>query len=316
MLSLTIFKSKFDNKTSNKITLDDNKFEKLFYGLSKIPKKGKTNAELISPAVYYPGTTRANKNVIAWAGWTAVDIDDLDLNGRDLVNVVNDLIPTWGYICYSTASSTINQAKFRLVFRLTKDIQCDDIRHFWYALQTELGNIGDRQCKDLSRMYYVPATYDDAHNFIFSGGDEPLCVSALLAKYPYAVKERSENFLDRLPEEWAKQVIEHRKTSLTNDTYHWTGYKDCPFVNKKLLQEYMSIAGIDGSGRYRMIYKMMISIASSAIEKGYPITEIEIVELIRQIDMDSSNKYQNRALDVEASNALEYAYKHGAFNVT
>lgn len=316
MLSLTIFKSRFDNKTDKRVDLENwDQLVKLLHKLSRRPLKGKTDAELISPAVYTTGTTRANKNVLAWAGWCAVDVDDIEVDG-ELNEFVNSWVSNWRFVCYSTASSRPDKPKFRLVFELDRHVGVDEIKHFWFALQSHLDDAGDKQCKDLSRMYYVPAAYADAHNFIFSGGDEPLCVSDLLAKYPYAVKERSENFLDRLPEEWAKQVIEHRKTSLKNDTYRWTDYKDCPFVNKKLLQEYMSIAGIDGSGRYRMIYKMMISIASSAIEKGYPITEIEIVELIRQIDMDSSNKYQNRALDVEASNALEYAYKHGAFNVT
>ena len=34
--------------------------EKLLYELSKQPKKGKVDAELVSPAVYKPDTTRAN----------------------------------------------------------------------------------------------------------------------------------------------------------------------------------------------------------------------------------------------------------------
>lgn len=310
MLSLTIFKSKFDNKTSNKITLDDNKFEKLFYGLSKIPKKGKTNAELISPAVYYPGTTRANKNVIAWAGWTAVDIDDLDLNGRDLVNVVNDLIPTWGYICYSTASSTINQAKFRLVFRLTKDIQCDDIRHFWYALQTELGNIGDRQCKDLSRMYYVPGDYAGANNFYFTRPGPPIDVDQLLLKYPYVEKIRQgSSFLERLPTEMAKQVIDYRKGQAEGKAaeYKWTSYRNCPFFPQKLADDYRSISQ---TGWYHKMYQIMVAIASRAIEKGYPITSRQIAEMCKELDNDTGGWYDNRPLETEADRAIEYAYRN------
>jgi hypothetical protein len=60
-----------------------------------------------------------------------------------------------------------------------------------------------------------------------------------------------------------------------------------------------------------MIYRMMISIAGNAIEKKYPITAVQIVDLIKQIDKDTANIYENRPLETEANNALEYAYKNG-----
>ena len=55
---------------------------------------------------------------------------------------------------------------------------------------------------------------------------------------------------------------------------------DCPFVNKKLIADYRAIAGIDGSGRYRMIYKIMTSIACTAVKRRYPITSGEVAELV------------------------------------
>ena len=75
---------------------------------------------------------------------------------------------------------------------------------------------------------------------------------------------------------------------------------------------FRSIAGIDGSGRYRMIYKIMTSIACSAVKRRYPITSGEVAELVRQLDADSSRIYQNRALKVEADRAIEYAYKNAS----
>jgi hypothetical protein len=59
-----------------------------------------------------------------------------------------------------------------------------------------------------------------------------------------------------------------------------------------------------------MIYKIMIAIAGNAVKKGYPLTVNQLVDLIKQIDADTSRKYQHRPLEVEANNALEYAYKH------
>ena len=65
----------------------------------------------------------------------------------------------------------------------------------------------------------------------------------------------------------------------------------------------------DGSGRYAMIYQIMTSIACNAIKRKYPITSNQIAELIRQLDRDTSRRYQKRPLQTEAERALEYAYR-------
>ena len=158
--STTLFKSAFDNKTHKRMDFQSfSALEALLYTLSKRQLKGKRDAELISPATYKTNTTRANANVLTWASWCAVDVDDVEIEG-DLNAWVRNLVPGWRFICYSTASSRSNQPKFRLVFDLGEEIETDRIKHFWYALNKELGGIGDTQTKDLSRMYYIPATYD------------------------------------------------------------------------------------------------------------------------------------------------------------
>ena len=59
-----------------------------------------------------------------------------------------------------------------------------------------------------------------------------------------------------------------------------------------------------------MIYKLMTSIACFAIKKQYPITEYEIVQLILELDRETSNIYAKRPLNTEASRAIEFAYKN------
>ena len=56
-----------------------------------------------------------------------------------------------------------------MVFPLSKDVDKEKIKHFWFALNKEVGDVADAQTKDLSRMYHVPARYKDAFNFIFTG---------------------------------------------------------------------------------------------------------------------------------------------------
>lgn len=70
--SLTIFKNTFDNQTHRGMVLDSwNEFEKLLYELSEKEGKkgGRDSSVLISPARYFPNTTRSNKNVDLWGGW-------------------------------------------------------------------------------------------------------------------------------------------------------------------------------------------------------------------------------------------------------
>ena len=308
MYAVTIFKSQYDNQTHRRLDFDTwEHFEKFLYKLSERPLEGKKDAELISPAVYQDGTTRANKNVLAWAGWAAVDVDDHEFKG----NLKDELSSRYGkytYICYSTASSKHGLPKFRLVFPLREEVGADNIKHFWFALNSELGSIGDKQTKDLSRMYFVPAAYNDAFNFIFTNLGDPIDPLDLMSKWEYNDKKDSKNFLDRLPEEWQKQILEYRKDKLDNNSYVWSGYTDCPFWPKSLAAEYITISG---TGWYRQMYRIMIAIAGKAIERGYPITATEIVTLCRQFDSETGNWYENRPMETEANNALEYAYKNG-----
>ena len=304
--SLTIFKNLFAVKTDQRMDFDSfDELEKLLYKLSDQPLASKKDAVLISPATYKPDTTRKNDNVVEWSGWCAVDVDDYEPEGE----LKDDLIrrfSTWRFTCYSTASSTRTNPKFRLVFPLTRTVEMERIRDFWYALQTELGDLGDRQTKDLSRMYYIPGKYADAFNFIFSNSGVSIDPDELIFKHPMPKKANLNNFFDRLPDEMQKQIIEYRKNKL-DANFEWTSYRDCPFFPKKLEMEYRAISN---TGWYHKMYQIMVAIAGNAIKNQYPITVSEISKMCRELDGDTGNWYKNRPLDKEADRALEYVYKN------
>jgi len=307
-ISLTLFKNTFDNKTHRQMNFDGwSKFEKLLYDLSNRPgsKGGRDSSPLISPASYVENTTRSNKNVEKWCGWCAVDIDSYKFDG-DLKEALNKQIGDWHYVCYSTASSREDFPKFRLVFPLTRDVEADEIRHFWYAINKELDGMADEQTKDSSRMYYVPAIYPNAYNFIFTNVGEKVNPDEVMGKYEYK-KQSGNSFLDRLPPEMQKAVIEHRKNSMTTTNVVWSGYRDCPFFPKYLAIEYGSISE---GGWYHKMYQIMVAIAGTAIKRGYPITAKQVAELCRQLDNDNGKWYTNRPLEVEADRAVEYAYRN------
>ena len=307
MYSLTIFKNRYDNKTHKRMNFDSwEEFVDLLYRLSE-KSETKATAPLISPAIYEDGTTRSNKNVKLWGKWAAVDVDDIDIPADKLVEILTERFGNWDFVCYSTASSTVDRPKFRLVFNLMETVHKDQISKFWYALNTELDSIGDKQTKDLSRMYYVPANYDGAHNFIFHNSGDPVDIDYLVVKHPYKERE-GKSFLERLPEEMQKAVIEHRKQSLNNTNITWTGYTDCPFFPKKLAMEYQTITN---TGWYHKMFQIMVAIAGNAVKREYPITAKEIAKLCAEFDKDNGNWYNNRPLELEADSALEYIYRNG-----
>ena len=305
-ISLTLFNSIFDNKTQQKLTFENfDSFEKALYGLAQRRIKSKKDAPLMSPAQYKPDTTRKNDNVTMWSAWCAVDVDDFKFEG-DLYGNLRARFGNYKFVCYSTASSTQSFPKFRLVFPLTKNVPAEKIRHFWFALQTELGDLGDKQTKDLSRMYYIPAKYDNAFNFIFSNSGDYIDPDMVMNKYPYREKATN-SFFDRLPDDMKKEIIEHRKSKLDNTNINWSSYKNCPFFPKQLEQEYRMITN---TGWYHKMYQIMVAIAGNAVKKKYPITAQEITNLCRELDVETGNWYKSRPLEKEADRALEYVYKN------
>ena len=302
----TLFTGVYDNKTDKIIELPSfEHFENALYKMSEKPRDKKEDSELMSPATYIPNTTRANDNVLNWAGWCAVDVDDANI-AVDLKDYVATKVGDNYCICYSTASSTEMFPKFRLVFPLTEYVQRENIKHFWYALNKELGEVGDIQTKDLSRMYYLPAKYKDKYNFIFTHTGSYMDPNIIMSKHEYVEKSGNTMF-DKLPKAMQDAMMEHMKNKLTNTQVKWTSYKDCPFFPKQLEEQYRTISG---SGWYHKMYQIMVALAGNAIKNNYPITATEIAYLCRELDIDTGNWYEKRPLDKEAERALEYVYKN------
>jgi hypothetical protein len=125
--------------------------------------------------------------------------------------------------------------------------------------------------------------------------------------------EEKKSIMHDLPESMQKAIIQKNIDNLTNTNITWTNYNDCPFVNKKMVNEYSSHSKIDGSGRYAFFYGFMLNIASNAIRMKYPITPGEIASLARQVDRDNGNRYQSRPMELEADRALQFIIKTNPF---
>mgnify|MGYP003653920014 CR=1 FL=1 len=302
MYSLTIFKNAFDNKTHRRADFATwEEFTALLEFLSKQPLDTKLDAYLISPSLYVEESTRSNKNVTQWGKWAAVDVDDFTGDVDKLVESLKH-----NFIIYSTASSTPEKPKFRIVFDLDRVVEADEIKQFWFALNKYLGELGDEQTKDSSRMYYIPADYKGAHNFFYRKTGAPISVGKLKILYPY-VEKTGNSFLDRMSPEMRKQVLEYRKSSLTNTNFSWSGYRDCPFFPNKMAEKYKSV---NESGWYSQMYAIMIATACNAVKKKYPITQDQIAMMCTELDQETGNWYENRPLSREAGGALDWAYQN------
>ena len=299
--SLTIFKNAFDNKTHRRMDFDSwGDFVDLLRNLSEQPLKDKKSAQLISPATYELGTTRANRNVVDWGHWACVDVDDY-------TGTMNDLLTRFestDTVVYSTASSTTEHPKFRVVFNLDRRVDAEELRHFWYALNKELDDLGDPQTKDSSRMYYIPGDYEGSHSFFHTTIGTPLVVDRLLRVHPYSVPTGN-SFLDKLSDDMKDRIIEHRKSSLDQSNVTWAGYLDCPFFPRRMAIEYKSISG---EGWYRYMFKIMTAIACNAVKAKYPITAKEISMMCKELDAETGGWYDNRPLEREATSAIQFAY--------
>jgi hypothetical protein len=277
-------------------------FEKILYKLADSDKyPTKSEAPLISPATYMPDTTRANDNVVAWGGFGIVDVDDYIGD----IKKIESIYAKYKYICYSTASSKVEHPKFRLVFPLTRWIDKVEIKHFWFALNKEIGDIADAQTKDLSRMYYIPNQYKNSFNFIFTHDGDIMDPSALMEKHKYV--EKATGIFSNFPPAIKEAIIKDRKNRLTNTNFTWTGYADCPFVNQKKVEEYKRTTS---GGWYYGMYQIMVSIAGNATTKGYPISAKEIEFIVRDLDSETGNWYLKRPIEKEAERAIDFVFSN------
>jgi hypothetical protein len=156
-------------------------------------------------------------------------------------------------------------------------------------------------------MYYIPADYAGANNFIFSNSGIAIHVNELLSKHPYVEKSHASNFMDRLPEDLKTKIVEYRKSKMDNTNVNWSSYHNCPFFPKKLAMEYKTISN---TGWYYKMYQIMVALAGNAVKNQYPITAQEITTLCRELDMETGNWYANRPLEKEADRAIEYVYRN------
>jgi putative DNA primase/helicase len=134
----------------------------------KVAKAGR----LISPVIYPPGTTRANKNV------EAVYLLILDFDNGVTLADIRRAADGYNSIIYTTHQHRLDgdQERYRLVIYLSKPVAGTNWPNFWLRAATAFGaNTADKSAKDAARIYFLPACFEankeHAHAEVLTGRD-------------------------------------------------------------------------------------------------------------------------------------------------
>lgn len=316
---ITVFSSVYDRETNKRIERDSfDEIEKFFLdSFRDQPFANKEDASLFSPAVYRPNTTRKNVNVEKFSQWFAADLDSFKLDTKTELSLQNQLesafpksLGRYRYFVYSTARSSFDRPKMRVIFQLTDEVKPDKISIFWHAVNEILGGSIDKQTKDHARMFYQPGQYSGSDNrFFFSSavGRPAIDPAKLINSFDNQFLI-TQSFAKSLPDSIISDMQRQKREKL-DKSYTWNSWQDCPFVNKDRVSEYHAIVVMNSAGRYLGLYRLMASIASIAVKKGYPISANEVEQITQEIDNSIDGFYKKRNISKEAAHAVSFAYE-------
>lgn len=167
-----------------------------------IEAEHKEELPLFSMAEYSaPGARRCNQNVLRLHGLMI----DVDRGSFDDLSKLLSTVAGYGYFAYTTFSHSVDQAKMRILVKLSRPVEIGEWASFWIRAMDFLQclHMLDKSgCKDPARMFYVAG--GDKGKFVSDGHDGPaLDVDKILARsLPSGIEEPAlDNFAEVLPEE-------------------------------------------------------------------------------------------------------------------
>ena len=297
-IAYSLFSSSTDTRPARQDARDWSVFVARLQKFSALPRPANQADKLacpsVSPAIYEPGTTRANDNVIAWGGWIGADIDDCSrLSMEEAHAVFGDI----NHILYTTTKCRAGAERCRLLVQLNRHVPRDDIPAAWLGLYYLLDRVIDRQCRDLGRFYYVPQTWtpgdenpDPLVRFMYVDEAGPLSVETLVSAIPDDVEVPT-----LVPAPPPVTSVEGTPSDLVD------------LIPKAALDAYLSLL----RGEHHLgLYSFMVAVAANAIRTGKAITAIDLVRAARIADAASPIKTASSRwsrIISEAGRALSYA---------
>ncbi len=119
----------------------------------------KKGTAAFSAVAYAPGTTRGKRNVVH-ATALILDFDHLSSEAAESVRLRLEQ-RGWAWVAYSSFSHLADGADdccFRVVVLVSRPVLPDEFDSVWVAANAALGNLADRNARDISRVWYVAAS--------------------------------------------------------------------------------------------------------------------------------------------------------------
>ena len=307
-------------------------------GLWKMATRNYHRKELVplfSPACFdYPVSgecPRKKENVLSLGSWFICDIDDISswqeypaIDGIDSYEKFTWALKyfidssKYSYVCHSTGSCTIENIKFRLIFPLNRFVDAAEYPRLWSAMKNFLNYrfelVMDAQTKDISRFYHQPAMIGAPGilNFFIEEtgpyeGTSTINVDKIIKEY--STEPASPESWNDITSKFLEKLNLYRVNYMDGSTHTWTSYRNCKFWPAKLAEKYQ---GLNSTGWYIMMYKIMCAIAIAAKQDNYSITPAEISSLVKEFDNDTGGWYKDRPVEREAVNAIKYAAENAS----
>lgn len=283
----------------------------------------------ISPAIYDPGATRRDNNVLGWAAWMAIDIDNdgpttpISIGQAEEVMQVHDL----NYLIYATPKATPEKPRFRILFPISRELSVKEIKPAWAAMVDFFSMLGpDPLCKDLSRLYIGPALWKRGLSrnaeanatplynvFEFNIDGKPLDIDAVMAAYvpppapevtPKTVKPVTLLRMDVSTPAKPKVSLPRKPLPLG----HHLG--NSPVVHSKFIDEYTQL----GKGEHHVgMFRFMVRVIGRADLRGFEITPNDLAEYCHQLDYVSPIKTSSERWS-RIHYEIERAFRFAAVN--
>ena len=249
--------------------------------------ESKCEQTCISPAVYPSGKTRSKASALSW-NWFAADIDNKVGNFPgstidDIIEVMRDLGSPW--LIYTTASSKTEAECFRLMFPLDRPIIAEEFDSVWQSFVQMLPM--DNKTKDISRIFIVPARWTGRDIRVeFEAKGSPVCVDEIVRRFPATL---------------ATPMVATRKPGVLDRSNLRTiiATLNAPYVSEKAVADALLAAP---GGR---MYRFLVTVAFSAMRKGYAIDAADLEAIGRELAQQMSRPTSDIRHD--ARSAIAYA---------
>ena len=208
--------STFDHKADNIPKSRHTSWPELQDLLTKHEYRRKKDGPAYSFATFKPGSTRSNENV------RQVSAVVMDIDHHDPEPVLAQLKTAYWGIAHSTFSHSGDNHCWRLIIPITRPLTPEEYPRVWAAINAQLGDVADRNTRDLARMYYLPTCHpdraQDAFALTLAGG--PLDVEALLASNPTPKGSKSSKAKTQAPEKFADSNGRINRRAIVDDMFN------------------------------------------------------------------------------------------------